>query len=127
MKKMAELHKEHTELSSEIAFLKQEIKFFLKILSKSYTSSSDNGRIKILDAYWKEFEKCRDLLEEVAKRIQNCELQIHTSFERNGIAKCQDDAECTLNLDNVKKNLRVLKESFYDFMIKTNHAIHEKS
>jgi hypothetical protein len=127
MKKMNDLHAEHNVLSSEIAFLKQEIKFFLKILSKSYSSSGDNKRIKLLDAYWKEFEKYRDLLEEVSTRIKNCEVQIRTSFERNGITKCQDDAECTLSLENVKKNLRVLKESFYDFMIKSNHEIYEKS
>jgi hypothetical protein len=126
MKKMGQLHIEHNELSSEIAFLKQEIKFLLKILSKSYSSSTDNRRIKILDAYWKEFEKCIDLLQQVSLRIKNCEVQIRSSFEKDGVERCQDDAECTLSLENVKKNLRALKESFYDFML-TNHEIYEKA
>jgi hypothetical protein len=125
MKNIKELHTKHVELNSEIAFLKQEISFFLKLLSKAYNDASQSSRIKILDGYWKEFEKCRDQLEAASRHIENCEKHAKSLYAEKGITRCQDDEECSMGLNNISRELKVIKESFYSF-ITDNQSLHEK-
>jgi hypothetical protein len=127
MKTLNEIHSQHNTLNSEICFLQQEIKFFIKLLSKSYNDLTEKPKVKILDAYWKEFEKCNDDLKKVAERIKNCEKMAHSKFDKLGMVKCEDDEECTLSMRTVSNNLRTLKESFYVFVIDLNNHTYEKA
>jgi hypothetical protein len=127
MKNIKELHSQHLQLNSEIAFLKQEISFFLKLLSKAYNDTTQSPRIKLLDGYWKEFEKCRDQLESVAQRIENCEKHAKSLYAEKGITRCQDDEECSMGLNAITKELKVIKESFYNFIIEENKSVYEKA
>jgi uncharacterized coiled-coil DUF342 family protein len=127
MKDIKQLHTQHLELNSEIAFLKQEIFFFLKLLSKAYSDSTDKRAIKILDGYWKEFERCREQMEAVSERIRNCEKHAKSLFAEKGIVRCQDDEECTIGLRQISRELKTIKESFYSFMIDNYKTVYEKA
>ena len=127
MKDIKQLHTQHLELNSEIAFLKQEISFFLKLLSKAYSDSINKSSIKILDGYWKEFERCKEQLELVAERIENCEKHARSLFAEKGVARCQDDEECSIGLRHISKDLKIIKESFYSFIIDNYKTVYEKA
>jgi hypothetical protein len=127
MKTIKEIHTQHNILNSEIHFLQQEIKFFIKLLSKSYNDLTERPKVKILDGYWIEFEKCNDDLKKVAERIKNCEKMAHSKFDKLGMVKCEEDEECTMSLNHVNNNLRTLKESFYAFVIDLNNHSYEKA
>lgn len=127
MKTINEIHAQHNRLNSEIAFLQQEIKFFIRLLSRSYDDLTEKPKVKILDGYWKEFEKCNDDLKKVTERIRNCEKMAHAKFDKLGMVKCQEDEECTMSLSHVNNNLRTLKESFYAFVIDLNSHSYEKA
>ncbi|MFL5730805.1 MAG: hypothetical protein ACJ75J_15055 [Cytophagaceae bacterium] len=127
MKDIKQLHAQHLELYSEIAFLKQEINFFLKLLSKAYSDSIDKRAINVLDGYWKEFERCGEQLALVSERIENCEKHAKSLFAEKGIARCQDDEECTMGLKHISRDLKIIKESFYAFMIDNYRRVYEKA
>ena len=119
MKSFEELHIHHGEVSSEVQFLKKEVEFLLKILRNCYSTSVKLEKIKLLDAYWKGFEQNIEKLNSLSEKIMH---------EEQGMAVlCQDgliDFERTLfNEDNhlaklrtIEKEVKLLKESFYEFM-----------
>ncbi|WMJ73103.1 hypothetical protein RCC89_08010 [Cytophagaceae bacterium ABcell3] len=119
MKNVAEIHVENLELTSESKFLMQEIDFFLKLLKKSYLHTKDRDRIKILDAYWKEFEAYKGILGGLVAKVNTRERDISILL-RDDLAdieetKLKEGDENTI-FYQVLRGIRVLKESFYTYM-----------
>lgn len=120
MKTLTQTHTEHEQLISEISFLQNEIKFFLKLLSKEYAVSINEEKLKLLDAYWKEFETCIEQLLKLERRIR---------LEEKGLADfLYDRPDCSYkftmndNQDlfseffNILDKVKTLKKSFYEYM-----------
>jgi uncharacterized coiled-coil DUF342 family protein len=119
MKTINEIHTNHIEVKSEIAFLRQEINFFKKLLSKSYTSLSDNVKVKILDAYWKEFEKYDAELVQLHSLIDSKEHELAVLFQSDLVdmdPKNFTESEEMSVYYGILKGVRILKESFYSYM-----------
>jgi len=116
MKRIEEAHTEHTEIISEINFLKQEISFLLKLLQKAYSSSLYNDDVKILDAYWKEFERDKESLEGLQKKVQYEEQRLAARYRREGAQLFNENNEYVSIFKKICLDLRLLKESFYDFV-----------
>lgn len=117
MNNLLELHQEHVELTSEVNFLKKEIDFLLKMLRNAYCISSNIEKVKLLDGYWRGFEKNRDRLDELLNKIKKEELNLSRIFQSQLI-----DEEKTLFKEDsliasfykINKEVKTLKESFYD-------------
>jgi len=119
MKSLEELHIHHGNVSSEVQFLKKEIEFLLKILRNCYSTSIKLEKIKLLDAYWKGFEQNIEKLDFLLEKVNKEESSM--------AVLCQDgliNLEKTLfNEDNflaklraIEREVKLLKESFYEFM-----------
>lgn len=123
MKTIAALHSEHKQVSGEISFLKQEISFFLKLLSREYKNPASYEKVRLLDAYWKEFEFYGNRLEHLGMSV--------THYEQNLVELCLDDSnemararivtekDVLAELKSISADLKTLKESFFSFMSET--------
>lgn len=129
MKNLAELHTEHLEIESEISFLKKEIEFLLKILRNSYSVSVNGAKIKLLDAYWQSFEDLTQKLNILSSQIKKEEKDLALVYQHNLI-----DTEKTFFQEDsipsefysIYKEIKVLKESFYAYMIGCNECCLKK-
>ena len=115
MKKMSEVHSNHTEVISEVNFLKQEVLFLLTLLRKAYAVASAE-EIKLLDGYWKEFEKCMVELEALLTKIQYEEEELGTRLRSEVSCVFNENDECQCRFSKIYKEVRLVKESFYDFI-----------
>ncbi|MFN6943986.1 MAG: hypothetical protein ACK4ND_03495 [Cytophagaceae bacterium] len=119
MKNVAEVHLENLEVNSECKFLTQEIDFFLKLLKKSYSHTRDRDKIKIFDAYWKQFEALQSSLIDLMDKIRAREKDI-TILLKDDLADVEQtqlkDGEIIKVFYETLKEIRVLKESFFSFM-----------
>jgi hypothetical protein len=120
MRTVADQHFDFREIESEIAFMKQEIQFFLKLLSKQYAISINCCKVKLLDGYWKEFEKYKAKLEEVESVVKQNE---HSFADASAVTGSDPDSLWVADGKNIYqefyeviKNIRTLKESFYAYM-----------
>jgi hypothetical protein len=125
MKNIAELHTDHLELISEINFLKTELEILQKLLTKEYSHSIDNKKIKMLDSYNLVFEKnikeLKNLLTEVKKEEKNMVIfSQNKNMEPDEILLPDKDA-LIHNFYIINKEIRTLKESFYAFIIQSHH------
>lgn len=119
MKNFDELHIHHKEITSDALFLKKEIEFLLKILRNCYSTSINLDKIKLLDSYWRSFEQNIDKLDLLLKRIRQEEKSMSVLYQEGSI-----DLESTLfgesavleNYRNIEKEVKLLKESFYEYM-----------
>lgn len=119
MKNVTELHADHTELSSEISFLKREIEFLLQMLRNGYSSKNDMGKTKLLDGYWKGFEENVEQLGFLQHSIQNREKQLTRLYQANLIDPDKTtfrEEDIISEFANINKKVKLLKESFYDYM-----------
>jgi len=117
MKKIAEVHTNHSELVSDINFLTREIMFLLRLLRNAYSTSVQNEEIKMLDAYWKQFEKYKGNLGDLLEKIHSEEIRLKTSFINDGTILFNENERFQLNYQTLYKEIRLVKESFYDFII----------
>jgi hypothetical protein len=137
MKNASELHADHTELTSDIVFLKKEIDFLLKLLRNAYSISVNMEKIKLLDAYWKGFEQNIARLEELLGKIKKEENQLAALCQENlidGEKTYFNEEETVSAFYKLNKEVRVLKESFYEYMsgccacsYKTNLSLKDES
>lgn len=119
MKTLEEVHHQHTDLSNEILFLKKEIDFLLKILRNCYSSSVQADKIKLMDSYWKSFEQNSEKLDLLSNRIQLEEKKNATLYKNNpndSLINNQKEAELNRVIDTIKFEIKLIKESFYEFM-----------
>jgi len=116
MKRIAELHAGHIEIISEINFLKQEISFLLKLLRKAYSTTLYQEEVKILDAYWKEFEQDKENLEALQKSVNYEEQRMAAIYRSDRVGVFKENADYMSTFKKICSDLRLLKESFYDFV-----------
>jgi hypothetical protein len=119
IKKIAELHTDHRELISEITFLKTELGFLFKFLNKEYSNAINKEKIGLLDTYYAIFEKNINELEALLKEIQEEEKNMIKFFPDKKLLP--DGKEVVETYYKINKEIRALKESFYGYIIETNH------
>lgn len=119
MKNLQELHNYQHEISSEIHFLKKEIEFLLKILRNCYSASANLDKIKLLDGYWKGFEQNIDGLDLLLNRIKKQEKSMAV-LAQGGLIDSEETSfkedSLLVEFKEIDKGVKVLKESFYEFM-----------
>ena len=124
MRNLAELHSMHTEIVSEIEYLKNELTFLLKLINKEYSQSINSEKIKILDNYYVRFEKNIDDLAKLNKVIREEEKGLKTLYKSDLIdmeeTGFKDWENADLEIRRIINEVKVLKESFYDFMLNKN-------
>jgi hypothetical protein len=119
MENITEFHKKNIELKSNIQFYKQEINFLLKILTKEYTISiTDKEIVKLLDSYWKEFEKYLQKLEGLELNIKYQELEILSFYKNNGNEpkKEIEEEKIATQYLSIVNSLKTIKESLYNYL-----------
>ncbi|MDB5274576.1 MAG: hypothetical protein JWO58_2943 [Chitinophagaceae bacterium] len=119
MENRENLHQHHIEISSHTHFLKKEIDFLLKILKNCYSTSMDMERTKLLDSYWKRFEKSINDLDGVLSRIHKEEksMAIHyKDLTMDADTLHLKEEQLTTKFNDIATEVKLLKESFYEFM-----------
>ncbi len=120
MENIDELHRKYVTLESNIQFYKQEINFLLKILTKEYSISITNEKIiKLLDSYWKEFEKHHNELETLEAEIKKEAHEISSLYknEEHNISQYKFDEKKLFNkYSKIISSLKILKEHLYNYM-----------
>lgn len=120
MKTIAELHVDHSEIASDIKFLKKEIDFLIKLLKNCYSVSINTDKIKLLDGYWMGFEENISRLDSLLEKVYKEERELAGLYQDSLI-----DGEKTLFNDEdsmisefykINKAVKTLKESFYGYM-----------
>ena len=119
MKNELELLGDHKEISSEIAFLKKEIAFLLKLLKNAYSASVNIGKIKLLDGYWNGFEENIIGLDFLLTKINKEESHLTSLFpgELFDVEKSFLKREKIISeFYSINKAVKGIKESFYGYM-----------
>lgn len=131
MKKATELHTDHIDLISEISFLKKEIDFLLKLLRNSYCDSLSNEKLKLLDGYWKGFEKNIQALEVLENCIKSEEKSLADLFKNDLFDRehsyVQPAAQFPVDFYKINREVKTYKESFYELMDNCNACSYKKS
>jgi hypothetical protein len=128
MSQLNELHKDHLELESDLLFYKQEISFLLKIIAPEYSKSVSIEKIKLLDSYWKEFEKYYKKLEQLISEIKEHEYNLSLVYRENFkqmLSTKLTETGIVVEYINLRNALRAVKASLYDFL--GNAAIAKKT
>ena len=124
MRNLAELHSMHTEITSEINFLKTELTFLLKLINKEYSQSVNSHKIKILDSYYVRFEQNIEALVKLNKEIHEEESDLKTLYKSDLIdtekTEFKDWEKADFEIRRIVDEIKVLKESFYDYMLNKN-------
>ncbi len=119
MENIEVIHKHHKEIASHTLFLKNEITFLLKILKNCYSTSMNIERTKLLDSYWKRFDNGTIALDQVLSRIHKEEKSIAIHYKdvlMDTETLTLKEDQLTAKFDSIATELRLLKESFYEFM-----------
>ena len=128
--KTAELiHIQQKDALSEIQFLKKELQFLLKILQNCYSTKMNPDKIKLLDTYWKSFEQRITELNTIQTRIDLGEIEL-TYLYKNELIEPNTFLLNDPLLQAVKKvggEVKILKESFYEFMQGCNACAHKSA
>jgi len=119
MENIEVIHQHHKEIASHTVFLKNEISFLLKILKNCYSTSINIERTKLLDSYWKRFDNHTLALDQVLNRIHKEEksLAIHYKDVVMDTETLQlKENQLATKFNDIASEVRLLKESFYEFM-----------
>lgn len=119
MKTLDTVHHHHIELSSEILFLKKEIDFLIKILKNCYSSSVQSDKIKLMDSYWKSFNHNSEKLDHLLHRIQLEEKKNAGLYKNNpedSLVADLKESEFSNGIKTIQNEIKLIKESFYEFM-----------
>ncbi|HEY8401463.1 MAG TPA: hypothetical protein VIK89_09390 [Cytophagaceae bacterium] len=121
MKNVVEIHSEHIELLSDIRFYNNEIDFLLRLINGEYKCAfSSREKIKALDAYYIEFEKYKSKLERLGKEIEEHENLLSWFCKEDLVdvekTHLKDEKEIFNYYYQIIKELKVLKESLYNFI-----------
>lgn len=119
MTTILQIHREHSIIESNIKFYSQEINFLLKILTREYAIMANKSKIKILDSFWKEFEKYAIRLNALSNEIKKDEQDFYRmstnnkeDLEKNTKNEEHYISECSAIIDELK----LLKQSLYDYL-----------
>lgn len=126
METLDTVQQHHTQLSSEAVFLKKEIDFLLKILKNCYSTSVSDERIKLLDSFWKNFDRHLSDLDQLVSHIalqENKYSMRHKNHPVNSIIPDNKEETFKLKMNFIQIEIKLLKESFYEFMHGCNACV----
>jgi hypothetical protein len=112
-------HREHAILESNIRFYALEINFLLKILTREYGIMASKEKIKMLDSFWKEFEKYGIKMCMLSEKIQKKEHGLHVMYAKNPENTPENiSREETImsEFSATVDELKLLKQSLYDYL-----------
>ncbi len=119
MENIEVIHNHHIEIASQTAFLKNEITFLLKILNNCYSTSINIERTKLLDSYWKRFDRSMIALDNILSRIHKEEKSLSIHYKDivldNETLNIKEE-QLTTKFNDTVNELRLVKENFYEFM-----------
>lgn len=134
MSTINEVHSQHIELISEIEFMKTEIKFLMNVLRNAYCASIADSNVKTLDTYWKAFELISKQLDTIHSKVKTEEKVLTgmvkedlLSIDKNIVSQQNSSEDSGKGLyKKLNKEIKVYKESFYDYMIDCKECMIKK-
>ena len=124
MEKIAEIHQDHLLIHSDIAFYNTEINFLKKLLSAQYADTTNHEEIRLLDNYWKEFDRIKEDLRMLDHKINANEYnfkQMYLQAVENIYEAYTEEERIVIDFYSTREKLKLLKESFYSFMTESRH------
>ncbi|MFN3403530.1 MAG: hypothetical protein ACK40G_05495 [Cytophagaceae bacterium] len=120
MKNLAQLHGTHKEIMSELQFLNVELRFLISLIKKEYNNASSQKQVKLLDAYYLEFEKNITKTDKLLSEINDTEKNF-ARLTKHGIVNIErtfinDEDRTSEQFGRIKNEILLLKQSFYDFV-----------
>ena len=119
MENIEVIYQHHKEIASHTVFLKHEINFLMKILKNCYSTSINIDRTKLLDSYWKRFDSNLLALDKVLSRIHKEEKNLAIQYKdivMDTETLHLKENQLTTKFNTIAIEVRLLKESFYEFM-----------
>ncbi len=122
-KYLHELHAEHNEFLSVLAFAKDEIKTFKNRLSEVVTANNKTEVMAQVEHYENQFIRHNEVIDELKHEIHECEVAIAKMAEANNVAtdhrKADDHVELRDKMETFNKIYTELKDEFKRFLEKT--------
>ncbi len=118
-----ELHAEHNEFLSVLAFAKDEIKTFKTRLNEVVTANNKQEVMAQVEHFENQFLRHNEVIDELKHEIHECEVRIAKLAEENNVAtdhrKTDDHAELRNQMETFNKIYSELKTEFKKFLEKT--------
>lgn len=122
-KYLHELHAEHNEFLSVLAFAKDEIKTFKNRLSEVVTANNKTEVMAQVEHFENQFIRHNEVIDELKHEIHECEVEIAKMAEANNVAtdhrKADDHVELREKMETFNKIYAELKDEFKKFLEKT--------
>jgi hypothetical protein len=118
-----ELHAEHNEFLSVLAFAKDEIKTFKTRLNEVATANNKQEVMSQVEHFENQFLRHNEVIDEMKHEIHECEVRIAKLAEENNVAtdhrKTDDHLELRDQMETFNKIYGELKTEFKKFLGKT--------
>lgn len=118
-----ELHAEHTEFLSILAFAKDEIKTFKTRLSEVVVANTKQDVMAQVEHFENQFLRHNEVIDELKHEIHESEVKIAKLAEANNVAtdhrKTDDHTELRDQMETFNKIYGELKTEFKTFLEKT--------
>jgi chromosome segregation ATPase len=122
-KYLHELHAEHNEFLSVLAFAKDEIKTFKNRLDEVVTANNKAEVMAQVEHFENQFIRHNEVIDELKHEIHDCEVKIAKLAESNNVAtdhrKADDHVELRDQIETFNKIYAELKDDFKRFLEKT--------
>ena len=122
-KYLHELHAEHNEFLSVLAFAKDEIKTFKNRLDEVVTANNKAEVMTQVEHFENQFIRHNEVIDELKHEIHECEVKIAKLAESNNVAtdhrKADDHIELRDQMETFNKIYAELKDEFKRFLEKT--------
>lgn len=117
METTIESRKSQSELEADIRFYKQEINFLLKTLTKEYSiCMTHQPSVKLLDSYWKEFEKYKHKLNELELTLQAQKQDLVLFCKKKLSYDETEEKKMMAEFYNIIQSLKKIKTNFYNYL-----------
>lgn len=118
-----ELHAEHNEFLSVLAFAKDEIKTFKTRLNEVVIANNKQEVMAQVEHFENQFLRHNEVIDELKHDVHECEVRIAKLAEENNVAtdhrKTDDHVELRDQMETFNKIYSELKTEFKKFLEKT--------
>lgn len=122
-KYLHELHAEHNQFKSELAFAKDEIKTFLHRLEEIVTANNKLEVMQQVEHFQNQFIRHNEVIDELNSEIHQSEKKIAEIAEANNVAtdhrKTEDHTDLREQMTTFHKIYKELKSEFNTFLAKS--------
>lgn len=106
-----------SDLEADIQFYKQEINFLLKTLTKEYSiCMTHQPSVKLLDSYWKEFEKYKHKLTELEHTIHVQKQELVLFCKKKLTFSEAEEKKISAEFHTIIQSLKKIKKNFYNYL-----------